>query len=208
LRHILADIRADDLRAHAVIRRLRALLERHETARQPVDVHAALADTVRLVAGEAQRRRVRIELVAGASRATVQADPVQVQQVVLNLVLNAMDAMSATPIERRTVAVATRDGDGCIEVTVSDRGHGLRGQDAERLFDSFFTTKPHGMGLGLSIARSIVQAHHGRIAAAPRPGGGAVFTLHLPTDPHVKPVSAEPGRRPRSPRAPRSAAVA
>jgi C4-dicarboxylate-specific signal transduction histidine kinase len=180
LRQALADIRADDVRAHEVIGRVRALLERHDTERRELDLHAALDDAIKLVSGEARRRRIAIVPAFGAIDSTVRGDAVQLQQVVLNLLLNAMDAMSDTPATRRLVSVVTRDGGACIELVVSDRGHGFSAAQAQRLFDSYYTTKPHGMGLGLSIARSIVGAHGGRIEAAPRPGGGADFTVLLP----------------------------
>jgi C4-dicarboxylate-specific signal transduction histidine kinase len=191
LRQALADIRADDMRAHEVIGRVRALLERHETERRELDLHAALGDAIKLVSGEARRRRIAIVPAFGAIDATVRGDAVQLQQVVLNLLLNAMDAMSDTAATRRLVSVVTRDRGARIELVVSDRGHGFSATQAQRLFDSYYTTKPHGMGLGLSIARSIVGAHGGRIEAAPRPGGGAVFTVLLPARASRMPSAVE-----------------
>ncbi|MCW7538552.1 ATP-binding protein [Aquabacterium sp. A7-Y] len=180
LRRIVARIRADNLRAHEVIRRLRTLMERHEVEFNPVDVHDVLDDAIQLLAGEAKQRRVEFECRSAPGCAIVLGDKVQLQQVMLNLMVNAMDAMRCTPVPLRKVEVVARAGDSDIEVQISDRGHGLGELDPETLFKSFFTTKEGGMGLGLSIARSILLAHQGSIAAAPRPGGGAVFSVRLP----------------------------
>jgi len=182
LRDILADIRAQDLRAHEIIRRLRALLEHRETQRCDVDLHAALDDVIKLVEGEAMRRRIALTLQNDAHDATLHCDRVQLQQVLLNLLLNAMDAMRDTPAASRRVLVRMRERerDGCVELQVCDRGHGFAAHEAGRLFESFYTTRDGGMGMGLSIARSIVLAHGGSIAAAPRARGGAVFTVLLP----------------------------
>jgi C4-dicarboxylate-specific signal transduction histidine kinase len=189
LRSILADIRADNLRAHQVIRRLRALLERHETERRPVDLDAVAADALGLVADEARRRRTALVAKPSAMRAGVLGDRVQLQQVLLNLLLNAMDASMCVPAGQREVQVETMAGDDEVVLRVSDRGAGFGAHPAEDLFTSFFSTKPGGLGLGLSIARSIVAAHQGSIAAEPRPGGGAVFTLRLPRLPDAPPAA-------------------
>jgi C4-dicarboxylate-specific signal transduction histidine kinase len=180
VRQILADIRADDLRAHEVIRRLRALLERHETERRPLELQPAVADALGLVADEAKRRRTPLVFRHGATRATVLGDRVQLQQVMLNLLLNALDASAGVPVATREILVETGDDADEVVLSVCDRGAGFGPHPAEELFGSFFSTKAGGLGLGLSIARSIVEAHQGTIAAAPRPGGGAVFTVRLP----------------------------
>jgi C4-dicarboxylate-specific signal transduction histidine kinase len=180
VRRILADIRSDDLRAHEVIRRLRGLLERRETERRPTDVHAPVGDALAVLASEAARRRVELVLQRAATRTLVLADSVQLQQVLMNLVINAMDACAGMPEPLRRVLVETADIEGGVLVRVSDRGEGFGPHESEALFTSFFSTKKGGMGLGLSIARTIVEAHDGTIVAAPRAGGGAVFTLRLP----------------------------
>jgi two-component system sensor kinase FixL len=111
----------------------------------------------------------------------VMGDPVQLQQVLLNLVLNAMDAVEDAPIERRKVTVhAQRNGVREVEVAVSDSGHGIAPEKLERLFEPFFTTKPNGMGIGLSISQTIIQAHGGRIWAENNAGAGATFRFALP----------------------------
>jgi len=180
LRRILTDIRADDLRAHEVIRRLRGLLERREAERRPLDVHVAIADAMAVLAAEARRRGVEFAIRHAATRSGMLGDRVQLQQVMLNLLLNAMDASCDVPPTKRRVLVDTTDDEGFVVVRVRDRGRGFHPHAADALFASFYSTKPGGLGLGLSIARAIVDAHQGTIAAAPRTGGGAEFTLRLP----------------------------
>jgi signal transduction histidine kinase/ABC-type uncharacterized transport system substrate-binding protein len=183
LRAILADIRREDLRAHEVIRRLRALLEKHEVEHGVTHLHPALDEVLALLSPEARRRGVTLERAFDAADDRLLGDAVQLQQVLLNLALNAMDAMAGTePAARRTLRVATADRADvdAIELVVADRGSGLAPDALEAVFESFYTTKPQGMGLGLAIVRAIVEAHEGRVIAAPRDGGGAVFTVTLP----------------------------
>ena len=180
LRAILADIRREDLRANEVIRRLRALLEKHEVEHAEFDLHPALEEVIGLLAPEARRRGVAIESSLGAKNQRLLGDRVQLQQVLLNLSLNAMDAMAGTEPAARRLRVATADGGDHIELCVTDRGHGIEVAQRETVFESFFTTKPQGMGLGLPIVRAIVEAHEGRIAIARHDEGGAVFTVTLP----------------------------
>jgi signal transduction histidine kinase len=181
VREILADIRKDDLRASEVIQRLRRLLAKHEMAREFLDVNETVTEVLRLLAAEARRRE--IDLVTGfdAALPKILGDRVHLQQVLLNLIVNAMDAMADTPVHLRRVLVRTSARpDGAVEVAVSDQGHGIGPERLPKLFDSFFTTKERGMGLGLSIARSIVEAHGGRIWAEANSAGGATFRFTLP----------------------------
>jgi signal transduction histidine kinase len=180
LREILADIRRDDLRAHEVIRRLRALLEKHEVRHEPMRLHAALADVLALLAPEAERRGVTLEQHFDALDDRLLGDAVQLQQVLMNLVLNAMDAMDQTEPGDRSVRITTAERGDALALSVADRGCGIAAAMQETIFDSFVTTKAHGMGLGLPIVRAIVETHHGRIAVASQPGGGASFTVTLP----------------------------
>ena len=181
VRQILADVRKDDLRANEVIRRLRALLGKQEMVREPVDLNDAVAEVLRLLDAEARRRQVELVTELDPARPKVLGDRVHLQQVLLNLVVNAMDAMADTHISQRRVTVRTALGPGGnVEVAVSDRGHGIAPERLPKLFDSFFTTKDRGMGLGLSIVRSIVEAHGGRIWAEANEAGGATFRFTVP----------------------------
>jgi signal transduction histidine kinase len=181
VRQILADVRKDDKRASEAIRRLRSLLAKNEMTPQRVDINEAIQEIVQIVAPEARRRGIAIETDLSESPLPVIGDRVHIQQVLLNLIINAMDAMADTPAARRRVRVrSARSADGGIELTVADHGHGIASSDMARLFDSFFTTKQHGMGLGLSIARSILEAHGGRIWARSDGAAGATFHVVFP----------------------------
>ncbi|MFC4313605.1 sensor histidine kinase [Steroidobacter flavus] len=178
---ILADIKRDDLRANEVVNRLRALLRKRELKLEPMDINALVSSAVMLVRADAGRRLVQLRAELEPDLPPVAADPVHMQQVLLNLLVNGMDAMIKTPPPARCLYVRTRLRAGsAVEITVRDNGHGIDPAHAGRLFESFFTTKEGGMGLGLSIARSIVQAHGGTIWAERARGGGSVFALRLP----------------------------
>ncbi len=179
LRQILGDIRGDDLRASQVIQRVRALVGKRELQALPVCLNAAVQEVLRLVAKEAQRRGVQILQALKTPLPEVMGDRVQIEQVLLNLILNGMDAMRGTALRRRVLRVQTLAQGTGVQVRVEDGGHGIDPAHLDQLFDSFFTTKENGMGLGLALARSIAEAHQGSIAAANRPEGGAVFTLKL-----------------------------
>jgi PAS domain S-box-containing protein len=182
IREIIKDIRDDDLRADEVIRGIRSLVGRREIQIQPVDLNQMVAHVLRLVSGDALFRRVRIQRALADSLPPVAADQPQIEQVLLNLIVNGMDAMQATPEAARELTVQTRQVDqGLVEIAVIDRGCGIPPAKLPELFDSFFTTKPDGMGVGLSIARWIVLAHGGRIWAANGAHGGAEFRFTLRT---------------------------
>ena len=180
LRAILADIRRDDLRASAVIHRLRALLAKHAVERQPFDLNDAVSDIATVLRAEARRRRITLDIRTATTAATLVGDRIQIQQVFLNLVLNAMDAVADLPEDRRTVVVSVKNSADRLAIVVRDRGRGIAPEHLPKLFDSFFSTKRQGMGLGLSIARTLVEAHGGRIWAENGPGEGAVFYIELP----------------------------
>jgi signal transduction histidine kinase len=188
LLQIMADIKRDDLRASKVIKRLGALLARHEVEHRRFDLHETIQQAMTILTAEAGRRSAKIETKADATAVDLIGDPVQIQQVLINLVLNALDASENLPPERRRVQVETSDISMGVQLTVRDFGHGIAEADLPRLFDSFFTTKGGGMGLGLSIARSIVEAHGGTIKAEVR-AVGAAFVVVFPrasTDPAEK----------------------
>ncbi|HEX6851395.1 MAG TPA: ATP-binding protein [Candidatus Polarisedimenticolaceae bacterium] len=180
LRQILADIRRDDLRASEVIRRLRTFLAKHDVERRPFALDEAVRDVASLLQPEARRRRVALDVHPVPDGLALTGDRVQFQQVLMNLALNAMDAAADAAEDRRTVVITVEADAGEVEVQVSDRGQGIAPEHLPRLFDSFFTTKRQGMGLGLAIARTLVEAHGGRIWAEHAPEGGAVFHVRLP----------------------------
>jgi signal transduction histidine kinase len=181
LRAVIDDIKKSDLRASEIIRRVRALVSMREGEYELDDLNAVVGDVVDFLAGDARRRGVVMsaKLAPGLPRLAI--DRIQLQQAIVNLCVNAMDAMADVPADRRRLGVDTRArAGGGAEVIVTDTGPGIAPERMPRLFDSFFTTKADGTGLGLSISRSIVQAHGGTLSAANRPGGGAVFRIALP----------------------------
>lgn len=182
IRNILSDIRKDDMRAGDIIAHLRALLRKRELEFHPLNLNEIVHEVVRLASSDLQRRRIKLALQLAPGLPEVRGDRVHLQQVLLNLVVNAMDAMNDVPPSTRlqlTVSSAVTP-QGLVEIVVSDSGPGIPPERLSRIFDSFFTTKKEGMGLGLSIARSLIEVHHGTIAAANNPGGGASFRFQLP----------------------------
>jgi PAS domain S-box-containing protein len=180
LRDILSDIRDEGRLAAAVVERLRALAGKRQPERRALDVNEVAGDILRLVGGDARRRHVTLSTEFVPALPAVDGDRVSLQQVVLNLVLNAMDALDEEATDERRVVVRTRPLNAAVEVAVSDTGHGIPADRLPKLFDAFFTTKAEGLGLGLAIARSIVEAHGGRIWAEDHGGRGATFRLTLP----------------------------
>ena len=181
LREILSDIVDADRRAGDFIRRLRALLRRGETPRQPLHVNDVTTEVLRLLHSELVAHGVAVSTQLTPGLPTVNGDPVALQQVLLNLIVNACDAMRLEePQERRIAIVTSRDGDGAVRVAIADRGVGLPREGLERVFEPFFTTKPQGLGLGLVICQSIVAAHGGHLSAENNTDGGATFWFTLP----------------------------
>jgi signal transduction histidine kinase len=183
VRDILADIRKDDQRASEVIRRMRGLLRKHELALQSIEINETVEEVLRLLSTDASTRKVAMKFERTAKLPRVWCDPVHFQQVVLNLVLNGMEAMAELPEEKRRIVVRTGPGDnGTVKIAVADSGPGIPVDSLPKLFEHFFTTKKDGMGMGLSIARTIVEAHHGQIWAENNSGSGATFYFTVPVD--------------------------
>lgn len=179
MQEILADIVSEDRRAGEVIERLRALLKRGETKLQPLDLHACMEEVLKLMHGELVARGVIVARECPPSVPAVLADHVQLQQVFINLIANACDAMDSTPPGRRLLTLRCREEGKSLHMEVQDTGAGFQ-MPADDLFQPFHTTKAEGMGMGLAICRTIVDAHHGRLWAEPCAAGGAVFHLTLP----------------------------
>jgi PAS domain S-box-containing protein len=189
LKEILVDIANDDERAGDIIRHMSALLRKRELETQTVDVNELVRETSRLVSSDASARQVQIATDLAAGLPTVLADRVHLQQVVLNLLLNGMEAMAAVPSQNRRLTVRTAVVDCELQVAVIDSGRGIPADQLPNIFEPFHTTKPDGMGIGLSIARSIIDAHGGRITAENGPSGGAVVRFVLPVS-SLSPVPA------------------
>jgi signal transduction histidine kinase len=181
LLRLVGRIRSDNLRASEVIKRLRTLLGRHEARRLPLDLNGVLSDVEAFLRPELKRRDMALALRSAAAPACILGDETQIQQVLINLILNAMDALAETPPDRRLIAVQVERAAGTNIVSVKDQGPGFADSDLSKLFDSFFSTKRTGMGLGLSIARTIVEAHGGTIRAERGANGGAAFHVQLPS---------------------------
>jgi signal transduction histidine kinase/ligand-binding sensor domain-containing protein len=181
LRAILNDIRLDDKRAGGVIDRMRALLKRQKVEETQLSVRDLAQDIATLTRSDALRREVQLTLDLSPSLPPIRGDRVQLQQVLLNLVLNSMDAMGGQPPATRRLIVRARRTDAqMIEVRVQDSGPGIPAPSLPRLFEPFYTTKSMGLGLGLSISRTIIEAHGGRLEAENRPEGGACFWFTVP----------------------------
>ncbi len=185
IRQILADIRNDDLRACETMQRVRALSRKHESEKSTLDLNQVVSEVVPLVALDARRRRVSLKTNLASGLAPIRGNRIHLQQVLLNLVVNAFDAMDAVPEHQRHLEIETALSPvGEIEVSVTDHGPGISGSDLPRLCESFFTTKKNGLGLGLAIARTIIEAHHGRLSAENHAGGGARFRFTMPVNGH------------------------
>jgi PAS domain S-box-containing protein len=183
LREILADIRSEAWLATDVMRRLRALFRKQEVRRQPLDISELTRETLRLIKSEVQRRKVTLSTELEPAPPAVEADRVLLQQVLLNLVFNAMDAMADADDSSRRIEVRTKSLGNQVELSVSDSGHGIPPDRLQDIFEPFVTTKSDGLGLGLVIARSVVDEHFGTIEAENGPVRGAIFRVRLPAMP-------------------------
>ena len=181
LREIFEDIEQSDKHAGEVIKRLRALLKKGEAQRQPVDLNDVVREVLELTRVDLVACNVDVTTRMREDLPRVLGDRVQLQQVLLNLVVNACDAMGAIAVARRRLTITSRLDDlGMLRLSTADSGTGIAGTDLERLFEPFFTTKEQGLGLGLSISRSVVAAHGGRLWAEANAEGGTTFHVSLP----------------------------
>jgi len=181
VRECLTDIVADDKRAAEVINRLRGLLKKGEYQPSLADLNEVISEAMRLVRNNALLRQVSVKFEPLPGLPPVLGDRIQLYQVVLNLIMNGLDAVAERSPGDRWVLVRTAKADGGgVELTVEDSGKGIAESEIARLFEPFFSTKRDGLGMGLSISRSIVQAHRGKIWAENAVEGGAIFRCVLP----------------------------
>ena len=182
IRAAVVDIVSDDARAGETIRRMRALFRREELARSEVDLGELSREINQIIRSDAVIRKVLLTLDLRQPARAILADRIQIQQAIINLLLNAFDAVSETGENSRRVSLSVLTEDSrCIKVLVRDSGKGIEPEALPRIFDAFFTTKPGGMGMGLAISRSIIEAHGGRLSVSSSPGHGSTFEIALPS---------------------------
>ena len=183
VREILQDIVQDNNRAGGIIHRMRSLVKKEERNFNSVDLAGIVREIVVLVHSDAILRNVRVSLDTSPDLPLVRGDKIQLQQVLLNLLLNAFDAMKDCPSDEREVLLRVKaNGAGVAEISVSDHGTGLTKDKLEKIFQPFFTTKREGLGMGLSISRSIIEAHGGKLWAENNKGRGATFFFTVPAE--------------------------
>jgi C4-dicarboxylate-specific signal transduction histidine kinase len=191
IRAALADITQDDQRAQAVVQNMRAVFQKRRITVKKVDLNRVVNDVIRLARNSAQLCRIRIRVMLCSESAVVLGDSVVLQQVLLNLINNGMDAMMRLPTERRILAIATEvtatSSRGAI--MVRDNGSGVAEADKPKLFTPFFSTKIDGLGIGLSICRALIESIDGRISLENRSGPGAAFRVELPLATHEDDLS-------------------
>jgi C4-dicarboxylate-specific signal transduction histidine kinase len=180
LREILQHVVQDSKRSAEVVRSMRAMLKRDPQEKVPVSVDAVLNDVLIIFKGEAASRRIRIERHCQSALPPVMADKSQLQQVMLNLIMNAADAVAKNMPENRKIFISTRLKDSKIQVAMRDTGTGIDPARIDEIFEPLFTTKSRGMGMGLALCRTIIQEHGGRIRIENNADGGATATFELP----------------------------
>jgi C4-dicarboxylate-specific signal transduction histidine kinase len=181
LREILVDVEADGRRAHDIIRNVRNTIKKSDPTLRRINLNELVTNVAHIVRPDTVAHSCEVETSLAEDLPLIEADPVQIQQVLVNLVSNALDAMRQTPPGRRKVEISTAgNGDNEVRFSVRDHGTGIRTEVHERLFDQFFTTKEQGLGMGLAIVRSIVESHGGKIQAENVADGGALFYFTLP----------------------------
>ena len=178
---ILLDIKRETMRASEIIQRLRRLLKKAPLDMAPVDLNRIVDEVFKLVAAQAEESGVELVKVEAPEPVIVRGDAIQLQQVILNLVVNGIDSIRAAGRQKgRVIGRVVRLRNNLAEISVVDTGQGIPADQLKSVFEPFYTTKEHGMGMGLSIARTIVESHGGSLVAEKRAGGGAVFRIHLP----------------------------
>lgn len=177
---ILGKVNHQAQRAGKIIHRIYGFVRRSESRREKMDINAAVLEATGLLEAESLRRKVRMQIELSMELPAVYGDRVMIEQVLVNLIRNGMDAMRETPETERVLLVRSFNADGVVRILVQDRGSGIQPEIADRLFDSFFTTKRDGMGMGLKICRSIAEQHNGRLWFEDAEGGGTRFFLQLP----------------------------
>jgi C4-dicarboxylate-specific signal transduction histidine kinase len=180
VRQALDLIVASSIRASEVIDRIRALVKKNPARKDILEVNEAILEVIALTRGEISKNGVSVKTHLDENLPAIRGDRVQLQQVMVNLLINAVEAMSGMSERPRELLISTEKTDSGVFVAVSDSGPGLDPESAERLFESFFTTKPGGLGMGLSICHSIIEAHQGRLWATANVPCGAVFQFTLP----------------------------
>jgi two-component system sensor kinase FixL len=181
VRQILEDIVRDNRRASEIIRKIRAMVKRDPIPFTPLDLNEVIQDVLSLVRGDSLLREMSITTELFPGLPPISGDRTQLQQVILNLVLNGAAAMkNAPPVQRKLTLRTEVQEDRSVKVSVTDAGTGIDEHNIERLFDPFYTTKPEGLGMGLSISRTIVRAHGGTMSAVNNPQGGTTFFFTLP----------------------------
>lgn len=199
LRLALREISRLAARAGRIIERIRDFSRQHASATRPIDMAAISRAAVGMIEPELRTNAVKVEIRAGADVPFANGDPVEIEQVLINLLINGMEAMRDTPpAERRLRLTIERVDPDQVLVCVADCGVGLDRTDPSRLFEPFYTTKEDGTGIGLSMSRTIVDSYGGRIWAETRPGGGAVFAFTLPAHLPVKSTDQSPTKSPAS----------
>ena len=179
LRDIIQEIRNDEQRAAAVIERMRSLFQRRELKLERLEVFELISQVKKLLAGELQAHQIELRVEVTPETPPVQGDSIHLQQVILNLLLNSMEALKDAPKEKRHIVVHASPADGMVELSVIDQGPGIPSEQLPRLFEPFFTTRPDGIGMGLAIARTIIETHGGKITAENNPQGGATFRFTI-----------------------------
>ncbi len=200
MRAVVTAIRKDGERAGEVIRRMRGLFGKHQLELQLLDLNSVVHDVRQLVSRDAALRGVSLSVSLAPSLPEISGDRTHLQQVVLNLIVNAMDALAGQPREKRHIRVSTcPTTDGQVELAVIDSGPGIEADTLPRVFQPFYTTKPDGMGMGLSIARTIIDAHRGCIWAENNTTDGATFRVALPASGKGQKASPGPEGLPQRP---------